>query len=431
MLIGHQQDRSSVMHTFLILLVFLYAGVVAQGTAHAIEPPRNFRLLGTPVGFEPAGGAVTHGDQLTINHVGPWTLQSCARGAEALVTVPLPGRGYFRLDSGEEEGFLSDTAFVGSDTDLANLNNPANKGGRLSAATMIDGFLVPAGTYVVQFLVLDGIYCQSFASGDYLFRGCRFRNSEDTFNTAYSAAGFHIYLHYCDFFGDGPEDTQDGGGFLHILGGSNHRVFRCAFQYVQTAIQPNVNGMLIQENFIDKICYYFGDGGKDGNPATPDNYHLNGVSCEGGLSSLRVIRNRIFLPSPDGSTPPSYDAPNRVVGQTDCVALFQTLGGPYPGDAETGIQVTDNFIGGGGYCIYAGGAGSSNIKITGNKITTRWWTNGAAYGPITDQPAWGSNGNVKSNNTWADDYGTGGNGINPTSARQYPAGNGPRTGTTF
>jgi hypothetical protein len=295
----------------------------------------------------------------------------------------------------------------------------------LLADTLIDGFLVPAGTQVVQFRDLGAIYCQSFTSGSFLFRGCRFRNTGDTFNPAYSGPGFHLYLHYCDLGGEGPDDRQDGGGFLHILGGSGHRVLRSAIEWVATAIQPNVDGMLIQENYV---AYYFGEGGPDGNPATSDNYHVNGVSCEGGLSSLRILRNHILVPSPDGAVAPSYGAPDRTVPQTDCVALFQSLAGPYPGDSSTGIQVRDNYLGGSGYVVYAGGAGSRNVKITGNRITTRFWTQGGNFGPLADPPTWGTDGNEKAGNVWADDYGTGGDGIRPTSARQYPDGNGPRKG---
>jgi hypothetical protein len=135
-----------------------------------------------------------------------------------------------------------------------------------------------------------------------------------------------------------------------------------------------------------------------------------------------------MVPSPDGSTAPSYDAPDRTVPQTDCIALFQTLAGPYPGDATTGIQGRDNYLGGSGYVIYGGGAGSKNIKITGNTISTRFWTEGGNFGPFTDDPPFGTDGNEKANNTWADDYGTGGDGIKPTSARQFPMGTGPRKG---
>jgi hypothetical protein len=83
--------------------------------------------------------------------------------------------------------------------------------------------------------------------------------------------------------------------------------------------------------------------------------------------------------------------------------------------------------------LYAGSADGQarNIHVTGNKITTKWWTNGGNFGAITDIPTWGSNGNYQTNNTWADDYGTGGNGATALANRQYPAGNGPRVGASF
>ena len=85
-------------------------------------------------------------------------------------------------------------------------------------------------------------------------------------------------------------------------------------------------------------------------------------------------------------------------------------------------------------CLYAGNAlgNCTNITITGNKFTTRYWVNGGNFGPATDIPAFGSNGNVTGGNVWADDYGTGRSGrvhaaSPPASTR--PA-NGPRAGTT-
>lgn len=377
-------------------------------------------------GVIPVGSSIKHGDELTPAHVGPWSLQQVAQGSEKLDTPKVPSEKFFRLGEGEDSGLIPKAAFEGSDSDLAKLNDPANHGGTLAADTMIDGFNVPKGTKVVQFRDLPSIYAQEQA-GDYLFRGCRFRNTGDTFNMAHTDEKLHVFIHYSDFGGDGPNDNQDGGGFLHILGGSNHRVLRSFFQYVGTAIQPNVNGMLIQENFIDHVAYYLGEGGPDGNPATTDNYHINGISSEGGLSSLQIIRNHITVPSPDGAVAPSYGAPNRVVLQTDCIGLFQSLGGPYPGDDTTGIQVRDNYLGGSGYVVYGGGPNSKNVKITGNKVSTRWWTNGGNFGPWTYDPPSG-NGNEVSNNTWADDFGDKGDGINPPAARQYPNGDGPRKG---
>ena len=387
---------------------------------------------GTPNegGLPNTDSPITHGEQLTPAHVGPWSLQKVARGSEKLDKPKVPGEGFFRLGEGADNGLIPAGAFAGSDSDLAKLNDPSNHGGTLAAATMIDGFEVPKGTKVIQFRDLPSIYAQEQA-GDFLFRGCRFHNTGDTFNMAHTDDKLHVFIHYSDFGGDGPNDDQDGGGFLHILGGSNHRVLRSYFEYVGTAIQPNVDGMLIQENYIDHVAYYLGEGGPDGKPETPDNYHINGISSEGGLSSLRIFRNHITVPSPDGAVAPSYGAPDRVVPQTDCIGLFQSLGGPYPGDAVNGIQVRDNYLGGSGYVIYGGGPGSKNIKITGNKVTTRWWTNGGNFGPFTYEPAWGKDGNEQSNNTWADDFGTGGDGIVDTSKRQFPKGDGPRTGKPF
>jgi hypothetical protein len=54
--------------------------------------------------------------------------------------------------------------------------------------------------------------------------------------------------------------------------------------------------------------------------------------------------------------------------------------------------------------VNAGQPASSvaNLHLTGNRWTTQWWPNGGAVGPITATPTWGSNGNVQSDNLWAD-----------------------------
>ena len=92
--------------------------------------------------------------------------------------------------------------------------------------------------------------------------------------------------------------------------------------------------------------------------------------------------------------------------------------------------MTDNYVGGTGWCIYAGGANAHNVTLTGNTFTTRWWTNAGGFGAIADTPVWGSNGNIQSGNVWADDYGTGGNGCTAIGDRQYPSGDGPRVGAS-
>ena len=389
--------------------------------------------------FIPPASNITHGDQLTISDVGPWALQAVARGSESLDVVALPVRGYWRADTPLE--FVPNQPYVYS-------NSPANKGGIVPAGGLtIDGYFVPAGTYVCQFRDLSAgdFACQGLTSGTLLFRGVRVRNGTTgdsaTFNIATSTAGFTIHTHYSDF---GANDgNTPHGAFIKMIGGGAHRVLRTYFTYLSTAIQPNVNGMEITENYIDKITYFYGEAGTSGLGPDSTTGHLNGISTEGGLSGLTIQRNRIVVPSPDEGTAaggaaagqPSYGTqpgqlgngagsnPGRLTTQTDCIALF-TLGGN-----NSNIQILDNYLGGAGWCFYGTASGGINNVYTGNKVTTKWWSNGGNYGPYNGTVAFGSGGNVSSGNVWADDYGTGGNGTTALSGRQYPAGNGPRAGT--
>ena len=54
----------------------------------------------------------------------------------------------------------------------------------------------------------------------------------------------------------------------------------------------------------------------------------------------------------------------------------------------------------------------------------------ASHGPYQGTVPFGTAGNVNSDNRYLDDYGTGGDGSTAIANRQYPAGNGPRTGTS-
>lgn len=365
------------------------------------------------------GGTITHGEQLAESMVGPWTLQGVAKGQEVLEKIPLPARGYWRF--GESQEFLPTGNYVYN-------NDPSNHGGTLAADTMIDGYLVPAGTKVVQFRDFsEGAFYAYMADGTWLFRGIRVRGTgvdgSSLFND--NQATYTNYLHYSDIGGLGPQDSQDGGAFWKTIGGQNHRVLRNYVTYVGTAFQPNVSGVEYIENYIDKITFFFGEGGPDGLGGSTT-YHLNGISSEGMSnvtpSRLRIVRNRIVMPSPDEA--------GRITSQTDCIALFQSNGGSY-----NDVLVEGNYLGGAGYTIYAGASPTptaanapKNVIFRNNKITTRWWTNGGSYGAIAAEPIWGTNGNVATGNVWADDYGNGGNGSTPTSARQYTDGNGPRKG---
>ena len=378
-------------------------GSYVQFDAPVVTPPPT-----TP----PTNSDVQHGEELTEAMVGPWTLQNVTKGQEQLDKVARPSRGYWRMDTPDE--------FVPNGTYTYN-NNPSNHGGTLATDTMIDGYLVPAGTRVVQFRDLSAstFYAQG-ATGNWLFRGVRIRESgvggESVFNDNNSS--YTMNIHYADMGGLGPQDGKEMDVAWKMLGGQNHRVLRTYISYVSTGLQPNVAGVEITENYLDKITFYYGESGPCGSGGSCV-YHLNGISSEGMSNStptrFKILRNHITVPSPDEA--------GHLTIQTDCIALFGSNGGSY-----NDVLVQDNYLGGSGFVIYAAGEkpGAKNVRFIGNKITTRWWTNGGNFGAVAAQATWGSNGNVATGNVWADDYGSGGNGNTPLASRQYPSGNGPR-----
>lgn len=406
--------------------------------------------------------AVTHGDQLTVNDVGPWALQEVPKGTETLSSLTGPGRGYWRFDTPDE--FSSSTAWPSdaNDSNPSILNDTTLHEGTVTGSPVtIDGYSIPVGTRIVQFRDFPDGY-DFYAQGtnlQVLFRGCRFRSATGygqtgVFNDNTAAATQRIYMHYCDL-GTTTKDVANGSTghvIVRFLGGANHRILRNHHTNSSTFYQPNTQGCVFVENWINEFVFTYGESGTSGGFGS-DVYHNNGISSEGGLTSITIQRNRILAPSPDGATgggltaagQPGYGTqsgqtgygagsnPGRVVGQTDCIALFTTNGLANAGTSPGSILIDSNYLGGTGVPLYAGnGDGAhpgSNIWVTNNKFTTQWWENGGQFGAITDTPTWGSNGNAQSNNVWADDYGTGGNGTTATADRQYPLGNGPRAGT--
>lgn len=453
-------------------------GIAVPGIAHNTAPFNTgnvtvaataFRAQATIPQPQPQGAPfnqpVTHGDQLTLLDVGPWALQEIDRGTEALLAVSGPGRGFWRFDTPDE--FSSTTAWPSNanDSNPSILNDPDLHYGTVTGSPVtIDGYSIPVGTRIVQFVEFPDGY-DFYAQGtnlQVLFRGCRFRftatmSGAGLFNDNGANAGQRIYMHYCDVGGASANLPDGATGLMHIknLGGANHRYLRGYHSYSSTFFQPNVQGCQFIENYVTDYVFAYGEAGPSGS-FDSSVYHNNGISCEGGLTSITILRNRIVCPSPDPATGSgataageigygtqpgqtgygSGTAPGRIIGQTDCIALFESNGSPNQGTAPGSILVQDNLLGGSGYCLYAGeedagnGAGQ-NIHVIGNKFTTRWWTNGGQFGAIAATPQWGSNGNYQADNTWADDYGTGGNGSTATASRQYPNGDGPRSGTSI
>lgn len=406
--------------------------------------------------------AVTHGDQLTIYDVGPWALQQQYPGDELLAASPaLPVRGYYRFDEPAE--FLSDTPWPANanDSNPDVLNDPDLHAGVVTGAPVtIDGYSIPVGTYILQFYEWPDnseFYAQTTAL-KILFRGCRWRHSlglsgAGLFNDANAQAAQQIMTHYCDVGMQSADPANGASGMMHIknLAGTNHRYLRGYHSLTSTFFQPNTQGCQFIENYCTDMVYSYGEAGPNG---TFDSaaYHNNGISSEGGLQRISILRNRLVFPSPDPATGSTGTAagqigygtqpgqtgygagsnPGRGLYQTDCIALF-AITGPNQGASPGDILIDGNLLGGTGYCLYAGNAdgNAQGIHLTNNRFTTRHWTNGANFGPIADVPAWGSNGNFEANNTWADDFGSGGDGFTLLADRGKPWGNGPRRGRSI
>lgn len=352
---------------------------------------RRLQRSTTTVEVTPPQGDIAHGEQLTLGHVGHTSL-SVSTGQLSIPAVP--GRGYFRGDTPLE--FVPNQTYVYND-------NPSNKGGIVPAGGLvIDGYTVPAGTYVAQFREFTTDFYVT-GSNNLMFRGCRIRGANRApgyFNTAAGWTG-KLFIGYCDMGGLGAANEQYNEVPIKISSGTGGVIYRNYISYTTTGIQVNANGYDVTENFIEKLTYYYGPGVP---PGESTDKHINGITVNGGEACMRILRNRIVAQNPDDA--------GRTVNQTDCISFFQDFG-QFTGtgqnsDGTYGYQVKDNFVGGTGYCIYAGknaGSGANSVQnmvMTGNKVTTAIYPNGGALGPLAAAPTWGTLGNVWSGNTWAD-----------------------------
>lgn len=366
----------------------------------------------------PPSSTIAHGEQLQISDVGPWSLQGVAQGSEVMQTASLPqSKGYWSIQNDA-------SVWAPTGTYVYN-NNISNHGGIVPAGGLtIDGYFVPAGTIVAQFRDFSASdFSAQGQGGSYLFRGCRFRCDQIGQSSQFNdyTATYTNRLFYCDMGSTSANNNEWQGAFWKSIGGTGHIMLRnyCSYQYV--TFQPNVPNCQFVENYVEKLIYYGGEAGPPGQEGDP--LHMACLGCEGGGSGFRIMRNKIIPASPDEG--------GNVFVNGSTMAFEGTSGGAYDD-----CQIVDNYLSGFNYVVLNFGevAGSTNIVVTGNKVTTRWFTNGGIAGVEQvgpHPPAWGSGGNVKSGNTWADDYGTGGSGTGtPLSSRQYPSGNGPRAGNT-
>ncbi len=167
-----------------------------------------------------------------------------------------------------------------------------------------------------------------------------------------------------------------GGGIRVQSGVQNVKIQRNHILNMATGINfTRTNaGHLVEDNYINKLCC---DTGPTGN-------HLNGItSDEGGTaSSVNPViyrHNTILNPAE----------------QTDAIAVFSNFG------PQHDVTLDNNLLGGGGYTMYAGDTGSSNIKVINNRISRIYFPNGGGYNWLAgfDSPL---PGNVLSGNVWDD-----------------------------
>lgn len=344
-----------------------------------------------PAVSSPSNNSITHGEQLTVGHT---TYVALGISSGQLTIPSIPGRGYFRGDTPLE--FVPNQTYVYND-------NPLNKGGIVPAGGLtIDGYDVPAGTYVAQFQEFTTDFYIT-GSNSMLFRGCKIRGANRAPGYWNTAAGWtgKLFIGYCDLGGLSAADADYNEEPIKVSSGSGGVIYRNHISYTTTGIQINTNGYSLIENYIEELAYYYGPNPP---PGESTDKHLNGITINGGETCVRILRNNIVAQNPDGA--------GRAINQTDCISFFQDFG-TFPGsgtnsDGSIGYQVHDNYLGGTGYCIYAGkNVGSAadsvqNMVITGNKITTQIYPNGGFNGYLAAAPSWGTLGNVWSGNTWAD-----------------------------
>lgn len=350
------------------------------------------------------GGAVTHGDQLTMAKVGPWTVQGVSQGSETLNT--LTGTQLAERIS-TFPGNARPSWIPG--TDYVYNNSTSNHGGIVpSGGLTIDGYSVPAGTWVVQFqdCSADNIIIEGDCGGagsafpGVLFRGCRMRNAYTApgfFNQNGQSPGGTIWMLYCD---GGAVDTTHMCESIFESKGLDTRdkdrlyVIRCYLSLATTLVFLRNSGDAAIENFCEKV-QDFGDASK----------HLNGIGNSGGQTATMWLRNNMIMVQQAGST------------QLTDVVQFAADDGAYPGtgtnqDGSSGYQIRDNYLGGAAFTLQLGvdksntAADVKGIVVTGNHFSQSLYTNGGSSGLGYKGPTWGSLGNQwgspGTDNIWVD-----------------------------
>jgi hypothetical protein len=341
---------------------------------------------------------------LLANSSYPLPSYSGTSSVGGLTTIPVPTRGSYLINGTAELTEICNHWASGSSTVYAYNNSSSNTGGVVpSGGLTIDGYVVPAGTFVFQFMNFNESITLQAPAANVLLRGCRIRGPAPAPGMVYAevdsgdpAVEFtnYFWAHYCDMGGWGSSLANCATVALDVEVGAGIRWLRNYISYIGTGFQPNQGGACdVIENYIDKITL------------ADSTWHLNGVALNGGNLNCSILRNHIVVAATDEL--------GNAITQTDCIALFQDFGtflgtGTNP-DSTTGYVIDSNYVGGTGYCFYLGqNSGTApttveHLTFTNNLVTTAEYSTGGANGPVAAVPTWsGTYHNAESNNLWAD-----------------------------
>lgn len=112
--------------------------------------------------------------------------------------------------------------------------------------------------------------------------------------------------------------------------------------------------------------------------------HTDTVISEGGdTTGLRIEHNTLLNP---------IDVKR---GASAAIGLYPDSG------PVTDVTIKDNWLAGGAYTLYGGGAGAARMMVSDNVFSDEYWPQSGFYGPIAHWNATGT-GNVWSGNTFRD-----------------------------
>jgi hypothetical protein len=145
----------------------------------------------------------------------------------------------------------------------------------------------------------------------------------------------------------------------------------------------------------------FGENLSLGTGYVHDNYSQSYIpECGSSICSYHFHANALISDGSNGLDIEHNTFLNPLTpaqGASGSVGLFNDSG------TITNTTLNNNLIAGGAYSIYPGGGSTSaNLKITNNKISTKYWSGGVYYGPDATSYWNTGSGNVWSGNAWAD-----------------------------